>query len=236
MVIIKLSRNLFSIFAAETKHFDMNKTIELVNEWGRFEEKHPNGSIADFCRYFLAHQDKGPEHEGTLVGGVVPYLKEGLLLKIIGRISKLNMLYANIALKGTGLNQIEEFGILQTIRQEKSPRKTDVIYANLFELSSGTDMLNRMQKRGLITEYADEHDKRSKRLELTGKGEKVATQSSEQIKKNAIMLMHTLAGDDQELCIQLLKGIEIKLSEQWQKHKGKDFAEIYAGLIGEREV
>jgi len=32
------------------------------------------------------------------------------------------MSYANIALKGTGLNQIEEFGILVTIRQERTPK------------------------------------------------------------------------------------------------------------------
>jgi len=210
----------------------MNKTVELVNHWSSFEEKHPKGSIADFCRYFLAHQNKGQDKEGDLVGGVVPFLKEGLLLKIIGRISKLNMSYANIALKGTGLNQIEEFGILQTIKQEKSPRKTEVIYANLFELSSGTDMLNRLQKRGLIREYADKEDKRSKRIELTAKGEKVVKTSAERITKNATMLLHTLADDDQELCIQLLKGIEMKLSGHWQKHKGKDFDEIYQDLVG----
>ena len=209
----------------------MNKTVELVNRWSDFEEKHPQADIADFCRYFLAHQNKQQEKRGTLVGGVVPLMKEGLLLKIIGRISKLNMSYANIALKGTGLNQIEEFGILQTIKQEKAPRKTEVIYANLFELSSGTDMLNRLQKRGLIKEYADKEDKRSKRIELTAKGEKVAKESAEKIKKNATMLMNTLADDDRELCIQLLKGVEIKLSEQWQQHKGKSFDEIYNELM-----
>ncbi|MBZ4192078.1 MarR family winged helix-turn-helix transcriptional regulator [Niabella beijingensis] len=211
----------------------MNKTIQLVNHWGDFEMKHPEGSIADFCRYFLAHQQKEKE-EGTLVGGVVPFIKAGLLLKIIGRISKLNMSYANIALEGTGLNQIEEFGILQTIKKEKSPRKTEVIYANLFELSSGTDMLNRMQKRGLIKEHADKEDKRSKRMELTEKGERAIKTSTEKIKRNATMLLHGLAEEDQELCIQLLKGIEIKLSEQWQKHKGKSFEEIYEELMEEK--
>jgi len=33
------------------------------------------------------------------------------------------MVYANMALKGTDLNQIEEFGMLVTIRQEKNPGK-----------------------------------------------------------------------------------------------------------------
>jgi len=209
----------------------MNKTIELVNHWGDFEKKHPDGDIADFCRYYLAHQNKKQDNDGTLVGGVVPPLSDGLLMKIIGRISKLNMAYANIALKGTELNQIEEFGILQTIKKEKNPKKTEVIYANLFELSSGTDMLNRMKKRGLIKEYADKEDKRSKRIVLTAKGEKVITVSTERIEKNAIMLMNDLAEEDKALCIQFLKNIEIKFSALWQKHKGKAFEDIYKELM-----
>jgi DNA-binding MarR family transcriptional regulator len=213
----------------------MNKTIELVNQWGNFEEKHPGGSIGDFCRHYLAHQQQ-QKIEGPLVGGVVPAINDGLLLKIIGRISKLNMAYANIALKGTDLHQIEEFGILATIRLQKNPKKTEVIYANLFELSSGTDMLARMKKRGLIREYGDKEDKRSKRIELTPKGEKVIEASKTKIEKNAAMLMHDLADDDKVLCIQLLKNIEIKFSALLQKHKGKDFEEIYKEVVGEEKA
>lgn len=211
----------------------MNKTIDLVNLWGAFEKKYPNGSIDDFCRHHLAQQ-KGEKEEGPLVGGVVPGITDGLLLKIIGRISKLNMAYANMALKGTGLNQIEEFGILLTIQQEKNPRKTEIIYANLFELSSGTDMLNRMKKRGLIKEYNDKEDKRSKRIELTPKGEKVAQDCKSRVVKNAHMLMHYMNTEDKKLCIQLLKDTEIKFSALWQKHKGKDFDDIYNEIIGEK--
>jgi DNA-binding MarR family transcriptional regulator len=209
----------------------MNKTIELVNLWGKFEEQHPDGSIEDFCRHHLArHQQK--KAKGPLVGGVVPPLIDGLLLKIMGRIHKLNMNYANIALKGTGLHQIEEMGMLLTIKQEKNPRKTEVIYANLFELSSGTDMLTRLKQRGLIKEYDDQEDKRSKRLELTAKGEKVVDLCKEKIAKNATMLLLDLSQDDKELCIQLLKNVEIKFSALWSKHKGKEFEEIYQEVTG----
>lgn len=210
----------------------MNKTVALVNEWGNFEAKHPKGDIKDFCRYYLALQNE-QKPEGPLVGGVVPRFIDGLLLKIIGRISKLNMAYANLALKGTELNQIEEFGMLVTIRQEKNPKKTEVIYANLFELSSGTDMLNRMKKRSLIKEYNDKEDKRSKRIELTARGEKVVDACFERIRKNARMLTHDMANDDKELCVQLLKGIEIKFSALWQQHKGKSFEEVYESIVME---
>jgi DNA-binding MarR family transcriptional regulator len=210
----------------------MNKTIALVNEWGNFEAKHPDGDIKDFCRYYLAKQG-GQKIKGPLVGGVVPNFIDGLLMKIIGRISKLNMLYANIALKGTGLNQIEEFGMMVTIKQEKNPKKTEVIYANLFELSSGTDMLNRMKKRGLIKEYDDKEDKRSKRIELTSKGEKVVKVCSERISKNAKMMAHNLTNDDKELCVQLLKSTEIKFSSLWRQHRGKPFEDVYKSVVKE---
>jgi DNA-binding MarR family transcriptional regulator len=209
-------------------------TIELVNLWGSFAETHPTGSIEDFCRHYLAHRQQ-KEIKGILVGGVVPSITDGLLLKIIGRISKLNMNYANLALEGTGLNQIEEFGILLTIKQEKNPKKTEVIYANLFELSSGTDMLTRLKKRGLIREYDDEDDKRSKRIELTAKGEKVTAACKVKILKNATMLMNDLTDDDKQLCIQLLKNVEIKFSALWQKHKGKEFEKVFKEVVGEKK-
>ncbi|MFC4874429.1 MarR family winged helix-turn-helix transcriptional regulator [Negadavirga shengliensis] len=209
----------------------MNKTVVLVNEWGKFEASHPDGNIDDFCRYYLA-QKQGRKVNGPLVGGVVPHFIDGLLMKIIGRISKLNMSYANMALKGTGLNQIEEFGILVTILQEEKPKKTEVIYANLFELSSGSDMLNRMKKRGLIREYDDKEDKRSKRVALTKKGEEVVELCRERITKNAKMMTHGLSDDDKELCVQLLKNIEIEFSALWPRHRGKSFEEVYGSVMG----
>jgi DNA-binding MarR family transcriptional regulator len=210
----------------------MNKTVTLVNEWGRFEQRHPDGNLEDFCRYYLAQHRERPE-KGVLVGGVVPPINDGLLLKIIGRINKLNMAYSNKALEGTELNQIEEFGLLLTIKQDGNPKKTEVIYANLFELSSGTDMLNRMKKRGLLREVNDKEDKRSKRLELTAKGERTTEQCFGRIRKNAKMLVSGLNEEDKELCIQLLKGIEIKFSAMWPQHKNKDFDEIYKEVVGE---
>ena len=210
----------------------MNKTVRLVNEWGNFEAKHPNANIEDFCRHYLASHQKS-KVKGPLTGGVVPPTSEGLLLKMIGRIHKLNMNYASSALEGTGLNQVEEFGMLLTIQQEGNPRKTDIIYANLFELSSGTDMLNRLKKRNLIKEYDDEDDKRAKRIELTPAGEKAIELCMIQMRKVAGMMTKELSEDDKQLCIQLLRNIEIKYSKIWQQHKGIPFDKVYENIMAE---
>lgn len=204
----------------------MNKTVELVNQWAAFEQQFPGGSIEDFCRHHLAKR-KNLGAKGKMVGGVIPPFNDGLLLKIIGRITKLNMSYASKALLGTEVAQLEEFGMLATILQEGNPRKTDIIYSNLLELSSGTDMLNRLKKKGFLREYGDSNDKRSKRIELTAKGKKITEQCYERVTRNARMLMQSISEDDKELCVHILKDIEIKLSVLWPSHKGKSFDEIY---------
>lgn len=208
----------------------MNKTVALVNEWGKFETQHPDASLEDFCRHYLAHQEH-QKPKGKLVAGVVPDIADGLLLKIMGRIQKLNLYYAHLALKETEVNQLEEFGMLTYIHQEKNPRKTDVIYASLFELSSGTDMLNRLKAKGFIEEKEDKEDKRSKRLSLTTRGEKMMIKCKDQIQRNAHMILKDMSQDDKLLCIQLLRNVEIKFSGLWPTHKNSTFDEVFKEVM-----
>jgi DNA-binding MarR family transcriptional regulator len=212
----------------------VNKTVELVNTWSEFEEKHPDGDITDFCRYHLIHQ-REIENKSPLVGGVIPERVEGLLLKILGRINRMNMVYAYAAFAGTGVDQLEEFGMLLTIGREKNPKKTEVIHSMLLELSSGTDMLSRLIKKGFIREYPDKEDKRAKRLVLTPEGELALKRSRVQIAKVAEMLLFDMEQDDKQLCVKLLKGVEQKFSALFQEHKGKNFEAIYQSIVAGKD-
>ncbi len=205
----------------------MNKTVELVNEWGSFEERHPGADIGDFCRHYLISQ-REKDRKAPMEGGDIPWDPNGLLLKLMGRISKLNAIFAARALEGTGVDQLEEFGMLLTVRRLQNPRKTEIIYANIFELSSGTDMLNRLRKRGFINELDDTEDKRSKRVSLTPAGENAIGLCAQQMMKCAGMMLSELSQDDVTLCTQLLKNVESKYAALWQQHKSASFEDIYA--------
>jgi len=205
----------------------MNKTVDLVTEWGAFEERHPGADIGDFCRHYLISQREKDRHI-PLEGGDIPWHPNGLLLKLMGRISKLNAIFAAKALEGTGVDQLEEFGMLLTVRRLGNPRKTEIIYANIFELSSGTDMLNRLRNKGFVKEHEDKEDKRSKRVSLTAAGGKVIDKCAERMMKCAGMMLAEMNEEDVKLCTQLLKNVEIKFAALWQQHKGNSFDEIYA--------
>jgi len=204
----------------------MNKTVELVNEWAGFEQRHPDADIGDFCRHYLISQ-REKDRKMPLEGGDIPWHPNGLLLKMMGRINKLNLIFAAKALEGTGVDQLEEFGMLLTVRRLKTPRKTEIIYANIFELSSGTDMLNRLREKGFIKEYADKEDRRSKRVSLTPAGEKTISLCAERMQKCAGMMLADMNEEDIKLCTQLLKNVEIKFAALWQQHKSDSFEEIY---------
>jgi DNA-binding MarR family transcriptional regulator len=203
----------------------MNKTAVLVARWATFEEQHPEGSLEDFFRHSLAEKVKYKPGAGQ-PGKLIPDLN-GRLVILLRRIGKFHIAYSNIALEGTGLDQMEEFGILVTIFNMVNPIKSEAIYNNIMELSSGSNMLIRMKKRGLVREFDDKDDKRQTRLELTPKGKKVVLQAKDRVMKMAGMMVHDLSDEDKELCIQLLSPIDRRFTGLFQKQKSKDFETIY---------
>jgi hypothetical protein len=48
---------------------------------------------------------------------------------------------------------------------------------------------------------------------------------------NAKMLMYDLTTDDKQLCIALLKNVEMKFSSLWPQHKGKSFEEVFSSIV-----
>jgi DNA-binding MarR family transcriptional regulator len=209
----------------------VNQTVELVKRWGAYEAQHPGASIEDFCRHQLAQNVK-PESYGTPKEGDLRPDLNGQLVILLRRIGKFHIAYSNKALEGTGLDQMEEFGILVTIYNQKNPIKSEAIYNNIMELSSGSNMLIRLKKRGLVSEYDDEQDKRVKRLKLTAKGEATLLTAKEVVLKVARMMVNELTDEQKRLCIQLLSPIDRRFSGLFQKQRAKPFDEIYLENIG----
>jgi len=213
---------------------NMNTTVELVTAWGAYEEKHPGCSIEDFCRYYLLQQKQQvPVNTEKLTGGLQPPAPEAMLMKVMGRIMRLHELYARTALDDAGLGQFEEFALMHGVKQRKDPRKSEVIYATIYELSTGSDLLNRLREKGYIMEVPDPADRRSKRVKITAKGEKILQHAYKRMGQLVKMMLRDMDEEEVLLCIQLLKDVEIKFSERWPEDKGRSFDEIYTSVMSE---
>jgi DNA-binding MarR family transcriptional regulator len=213
----------------------MNNTAKLVTAWVAFEEGHAEASIEDFCRYYLASNRGKEENVNNLFDGELPPRPDIVITKLLDRISRMHMVYIQLALQGMPIDHFEEFSLLSAIANLKTPRKTEVIYHTINELSTGLNLLAGMKKKGYITEHHDPDDKRSKRLKLTNKGRKILESCYERFSKIPEIIFMDMSEQDIRLCIQLLKNVNAKFSSLWLSHKNKSFDYVYDSMKVNRE-
>lgn len=210
----------------------MNKTVELVMEWGQFEQNHKDGTLEEFCRHYLIQKRDESEIQQNF-NGIVPPDLNTYLAKLIGRIYQIVELYSKIAIRSIpDLYNLDDFYFLNTIKHLELPKKTDIIHHNFAQLSSGIDVLNRLRKKGLIEEYADPGDKRAKLLRTTQQGEDVLTKCYAELYKVNDAIFFNMPQADKRLCIQLLKGLELKHAKIVTELKTGGMIEIHERLTG----
>ena len=204
----------------------MKPIVKLVSAWAAFEDLYPNGTIEDFCKHHLALQTEKKQVE-PLFDGEIPPRPDIILTKMLDRFARMHRVYIQLAMKGLKIRHFEEFNLLSAIANLENPRKTDVIYHTIIELSTGLNLLSALKKRGYITEQTDPDDKRSIRLGLTARGEKILYTCYERFSKVPELLFMDMSTDDIGQCIQLLKDIDFKFSKLWLHHKTIPFDQVY---------
>jgi DNA-binding MarR family transcriptional regulator len=200
----------------------MDTTVELVNKWADYHAAHPGGGIDEFCHFHIISNREANTNK-TFLGGNVPPDVYSMMAKLIGRLSKLHNSYALMALKEAGVNSMDEFLYLNSIKNSILPRKTEVINNNFNELSSGLLILGRIKEKGLLKEEADTTDKRSKRLTLTKKGEVALKHCYKNMAIINAYFFSEVPAADIQLCVQLLTGLETKFASKWQADKVKTY-------------
>jgi len=78
--------------------------------------------------------------------------------------------YIKKALEGTPLQTAEDFTALAILLTHSHLSKSELISYNLQEKTSGTEVLRRLIAHGLVRQWDDEKDKRSKHIAITDKG------------------------------------------------------------------
>lgn len=200
----------------------MNKTAELAVKWSEYEIVNHRATIVRFCRHMLT-LEREMVHQVKFAGSVVPPDLHSILAKMTGRLAGLHRLYAAKALQECGINNFDDFIYLINISTLDGPKKTQVIYANFNELSSGLLILSRLKDLGLIKETLSKDDKRAKRLYLTAKGSKTLAKCYARMALANRFFFAGMEADDIRLCIQLLSGTEATFSERWLMDKDKPF-------------
>jgi DNA-binding MarR family transcriptional regulator len=75
--------------------------------------------------------------------------------------------YIKKAMKDSMINTADEFSFLITLMTHESLSKTELIVKQVMEKTSGTEIINRLLKLGMVEQFNDEVDKRSVRVKIT---------------------------------------------------------------------
>lgn len=78
--------------------------------------------------------------------------------------------YLKKAFKDSCINTADEFSFLITLLTCDNLSKTELIQKQIMEKTSGTEIINRLLKLGLIEQWNDEMDKRSIRVKISDTG------------------------------------------------------------------
>jgi DNA-binding MarR family transcriptional regulator len=202
-----------------------NKTVELVNRWHEYQQKHSNASLTDFFRYSLQVEEQHfPLPEENHYNNI-PTL-DARLSRCMGRVIRFQSMYARKALAEVDFKNLDDFLYLNTISRMDNPKKSEVIYENVSEFSSGTEIIKRLVQLGLVEESADAEDRRSKRLTITAQGKTILLKCYEKMQAVSAMSLSVLSTDDKELLFSLLLPVDLLHTSLYEQIRNKNIDEI----------
>jgi MarR family transcriptional regulator, lower aerobic nicotinate degradation pathway regulator len=176
-----------------------------------FEATNEAGTVQEFLNF--AHQKNQKIAEIKALDNAQLLKNQlGFYLNMLFRFMKI---YTKTALKDSAITTIDDFIFLASIHKENSIRKTDLIKNNMVEIPSGIEIIKRLIKNKLVSEHADETDKRAVKLMITDFGRGELFQIFGEMNKVGGILAGNLASDE----LFQLHGLLEKLALHHQKMK-----------------
>lgn len=157
------------------KYQFVRQLIELAEQ---FETAHPESQAQNLINFSAWLNDKiiNKKSGDIKMSGqiITPYeTVESVLGKLITFLYRYARIYSKRSLEHTPLITPDDFTYLALVFSRGSITKMEVIESHMQEKTTGMEIIKRLLKNGLVEQYNDQTDKRSKRLAVTPKGQQV---------------------------------------------------------------
>lgn len=180
--------------------YKLNLLRQLIDHVEEYEHIHENSDIKEFSLYLKDKVIMDEETSSTKYDKSkfrdfksFPEVEFSTLITNLNRFAKH---YMKKAFHDSKINTLDEFGFLATLLREESLLKNELINRHLLEISSGSEIIKRLIKNGLIQEMPDENDKRAKRVSLTQIGKIEIFESFDEMHKVSEIIIGNLKPDE----------------------------------------
>lgn len=212
----------------------MEKVIEVLQLWADYEKEHPDSKFEDFCRYYLRRPEVDA-YKPSKTDTPGPTNLDGQFMMTVTRTTLAFWAYMRIALKETPMPSIESIMICSTLNNLGERRKSDVITHAMLEISTGSDIINRLIKKRFIHQRTDPDDKRSKLLSISGAGRSALFESYKKASIAREILLAGLTEDDKKLVAHILDPVQKKHTKLSVDSKGKTIEEVYRTIVKDKK-
>lgn len=204
---------------------DYERLHELIDHFQAYEEATGQPDLAGFADWLhLQTRGKEPTGSGFLPEGHPHF--DGQLGFAIGLLYQHAKHYFKTAMHGTDLVSMFDFGFLASLAQMGDARKSDLIQRNVIEFSPGMEVIRRLLRKALIEEFPDPEDGRSKRVQLTAKGQKAYREISDRVLLISTIIGGNLSAEEKRLAIPILFKL-VKFHEPiWRESHGQSLEKI----------
>ena len=215
------------------------KLKELITFWEIFEQENKENDFKSFALWlFRQESEQEAAWESINFMFMQEIEKSGIeaeknnfsterkITTLLTRLYRFGRNYTKRALQGLPISTPEEYGFLATAYSLHNPSKSEIINANLVEITTGSDIIRRLIGEGLLKEVPDKTDKRMKRMQLTEKGTTVWEQSFDKMENVARLLNGNLSDDKKETILETLSYLDNFHEKINSKEDAKNITEV----------
>jgi DNA-binding MarR family transcriptional regulator len=194
--------------------------IPLISSWEQYILTHPAGDLRDFGRWLQLNPPPTPA--SSPAASSTPVEPDAILLArqslstninldasaasalLITRLSHINYFLSKPVTRKLGFTKDMEFSVLVQVYLMDRPNKKELCHELLIENSTGVEITRRLAKKGLLRETIDPNDRRSARLTVTEKGQRVLKEGYAKLAPIKTDFLNPLAVEQQQQLVSLL--------------------------------
>ena len=191
----------------------------LIEEWTIYTEADRPSSLSEFATWLyekqphLERQRLSEEIEQKIQGDSL----DNTVAEYFGKLSQFASVWTKLTFKETLFQGFNDYGIVQYVFYAKAPTKSMAIAVTKLERSTAFEILRRLQKLGLIEEFPDENDRRTKRVKITTKGKAELKKADRRVDQISKLLMGNLSEHKKVDLLKLLLSLTEFHTKEYEK-------------------
>ena len=211
----------------------------LINDFFSFDAEkgnHEEYSMDEFIGYLNAKSERQELEIRKISGENKELLKYeyssatrdiSILIVMMNRYAKW---YIKKVLKDGLLQTPDEFSFLISLMTYDSLSKSELITKQIMEKTSGTEIISRLVRRGMIFETADQNDKRSIRVSITRTGREEILRILPLMTNVTEIVVGNLGIEEINTLSYLLKKLDYFHNDIYLNKRGKPLSDILSGV------